>query len=131
MRDYLFRGKVLETEAARYSGQSPKWAVGNLHRDPSSGDCSISDYDTCFSFSVDPKTVGQFTGLHDSKGVKIFEGDILEYYLKDEGAGYVFYKYDRFVISDNRPSGYVEIGSCSDWEVIGNIHDNKDLLNEK
>jgi len=76
-------------------------------------------------YEVIPETVGQFIGLHDGNGKKIFEADILEYYLKDEddGVGFVFYKYDRFVISSNRPSGVVEIGSCGDWKIIGNVYD--------
>lgn len=78
-------------------------------------------------FRVDPETVGQYTGLKDKNGTKIFEGDIVEYndergiieYDEDDGMYYAkieFTLYD-FSTIDSR------------WlEVIGNIHDTPELL---
>lgn len=72
---------------------------------------------------VRPETVGQFTGLQDSNGIDIYEGDIVE----DEDHYYS-------VISwDNDDSMYVvgDVGGLSDLyhpsEIIGNIHENPEL----
>lgn len=81
-------------------------------------------------FEVDRETVGQFTGLIDKDGRKIFEGDIIENDLDrfivewdDEFAG--------FFLSDADPEyqGHVTLSEVSkDGCVIGNIHDNPELL---
>lgn len=70
----------------------------------------------------------QFTGLHDKNGKEIFEGDI----VKNKFIfGYVFYdeKRAQFMINDERcgEQDYAE-GFCG-VDVIGNIHENPELLN--
>lgn len=101
-------------------------------------------------YPVDAKTVGQFTGLTDKNGKKIFEGDILRgfaYPFRDgEGkhnyyAEVVWFENSSafgLVTHKNPKSNVVGIseGNCEYmenwetflWEIIGNIYDNKELI---
>ena len=91
-------------------------------------------------YDVDPATVGQYTGLTDKNGKKIFEGDIvLLTYKSEEGTDTerVEVRYHttwlKWVITNEKdePGYYFEdFGECdtSEIEVIGNIHDNPELL---
>lgn len=93
-----------------------------------------------FGAEVDPETVGQFTGLTDKNGKKIFEGDIVtqNWYDHDEPSDdsfgeVVFCEYDcSFSVMDIQKDGIVPLGRCHAYhweaEVIGNIHDNPELL---
>ena len=87
---------------------------------------------------VIPETVGQFTGLTDKNGTKIFEGDVVKRCFtltrgpnkesRETQVGVVWY--------DNVTCGYLIRGACNlrrQWpgdtiEVIGNIHDNPELM---
>jgi uncharacterized phage protein (TIGR01671 family) len=97
------------------------------------------------SFAVDPETVGQFTGLYDKNGKEVYEGDIFtsgEYPFTDDAnknyVGVVEYEeeslcwhYDFVKISNRVRGGAVGDRLCdveSDIEVIGNIHQNPELL---
>lgn len=88
--------------------------------------------------SIEPKTIGQFTGLADKNGKKIFEGDIVVCRKEINGnwidycveIGFVEMKHGAFGL--HRKQGYYR--PFKDWledyeyEVIGNIHDNPELL---
>ncbi|EGG56540.1 phage conserved hypothetical protein TIGR01671 [Paraprevotella xylaniphila YIT 11841] len=82
-----------------------------------------------FDESVDEDTIGQFTGLHDANGKEIYEGDIFQvkaYEPKFE----VFFKNGVFEYRQigipNRPYPLRRI--YFDSYVLGNIHDNPELL---
>ena len=134
MREVLFRGKRTDCEA---------WVEGDLlHYE--SGEMAIckgfSNYgyeatEIIGRYKVIPETVGQYTGLTDKNGVKIFEGDILHCVSKLDNAKMVVIfecgEY-RMVLAEKFKDyigncGFYAI-TCFEKEVIGNIHDNPELL---
>lgn len=140
-REILFRGKDLETG---------EWLYGSFVKTPNHA--RISDSGEAFPAKVEPETVGQYTGLTDKSGAKIFEGDILqgdEYpYCSDGDYNY----YAEVVWFDNGCCGFglcthknpksavrgISDGNCewfenfdsNNWSVIGNIYDNPELIEE-
>ena len=122
MREILFRGKRISNS---------KWVEGFMYsqhfplefRD----DFYIRCYDT--DYLVLPETVGQFTGLTDKNGMKIFEGDILT--IENEGV-YAAIKYNEsnaaFYGEDEDHEDYLGEAWGTDVVIIGNIHDNPELL---
>lgn len=120
MREILFRGKSKHgewyfgfyTEGYYLDGTPVSW-IDVVDRKKKETD----------SPTVIPETVGQFTGLTDKNGKKIFEGDIVEWDEAEWGEEHrelVEWDYSLFSMRKN------------DWqhfcEVIGNIHDNPELL---
>ena len=73
------------------------------------------------AISVVQQTIGQFTGLTDKNGNKIFEGDIL---MVDDNCYEVKYMLGQFFIGMNMPVSYKRF----DCEVVGNIFDNPELI---
>lgn len=135
MREIKFRGKRVDNGEwvdGWYVGYSE--AQGYIHRD-------YIDKDEVWS--VDAETVGQYTGLKDKNGVEIYEGDMLASGGADEWyiGGCVSYCDDKdcmlaggfFLAEDTE--GHVSDFWENDWseivvhmEVIGNIHDNPELM---
>ncbi len=85
---------------------------------------------------VDPKSIGQYTGLTDKNGTKIFEGDIVKVQDDIWGSpfcngitGKVVYEETEFFIEPKDPMEAQRLfNECAVYEVIGNIHDNPELL---
>ena len=82
--------------------------------------------------NVIPETVGQYTGLKDCKGNKIFEGDIVKY---GNNTGIINYSFGCWCIKLNKPKyrdnpaiDIVFNEYPNEVEIIGNIHDNPKLL---
>ena len=163
MREILFRGKQID---------NGEWVYGSFCMDAieqKKGPCGIDGFIRLFDFDnnkmqmyeVDRDTIGQFTGICDKNGKKIFEGDILEFpdevwesYYTDCGPEYNSWEtknrgvvgycedYGRFdfvqylcnessVNADLHENGALQFADfIRDLEVIGNIHDNPELLEE-
>ena len=123
MREILFRGKA-----------GAKWVYGDL-RHLNDGRVTIQKDGEIYPYEVIPETVGQYTGLNDKDGKMIFEGDVVKAYDEtyDNGfaevKGKVFFNCGSFDI-DVEDVGYIPLYSygTENIEVIGNIHDNPELL---
>lgn len=77
---------------------------------------------------VEPETVGQFTGLHDKNGKKIWEGDVVRFYLGRDYVGIVEWCDDEtaFLIMPY----FRNITPRLNIEVIGNIYEHPELVTE-
>ena len=129
MREYLFRGK---------HSQCDEWLIGFYYEDRRKNPKILIDdpylgLRECF---VIPETVGQFTGLHDKNGKKIFEGDIVRIccgHEEETTINEILFKFGEwraYDIGGDQDALYNQILNCEhEVEIIGNIHDNPELLN--
>ena len=127
MREILFRGKRID---------NGEWVEGyfvNLRLIHYQKHQPIITDNNAVSYDVDPSTVGQYTGLCDKNGKKIFEGDIVKTDKFSEPNKQYIIKYDlqfgAFIGQDRYNLYFVTFdGDGGEFEVIGNIHDNPELL---
>jgi len=127
-REILFRGMKIV---------SGEWVEGDLFQHGEQKFIMGNNRNT----EVIPSTVGQYTGLTDKNGVKIFEGDILIFVDPDTSE---YDKNERYLVQwDKETAGFLTEyfwckKSCGldellrlysvNYEVIGNIHDNPELI---
>lgn len=131
MREIKFRAKEIGSEG--------KWRVGDLHITATKPHIhSLSN-----KYLIKIETIGQFTGLRDSIGREIYEGDIIRSF-DSKGEPIIHY-----LLYDNEEAGFVAVlkgsakgdfgyGRCyQQWitecekEIIGNIYDDPELLKQK
>ena len=138
MREILFRGKRLD---------NGEWVYGSFlqveHEDGSFTTAIFQKKDAGGDAEVSPATVGQYTGLRDKNGKRIFEGDIVvfsrgrnlpnsaclpEVIKYNQGdCAYQRYRLGRCVVRGG--SGLlIQPDMMVECEVFGNIHDNPELL---
>ena len=146
MREILFRGK----------DRLGHWLYGGFHLWEMRQPCVIDDElkpeeikhiiiknsfadwnmpRTMQPYVVIPSTVGQYTGLTDKNGTKIFEGDILQFdyigkNLGVNGVAFVNFQNGKFGVEWGYHKEFVCLDGFANTtlEVIGNIHDNPELL---
>ena len=148
MREILFRGQSIDRR---------KWYEGDLYQTRLKSVFYINYYTEHgdrMAVEVDPETVGQYTGLTDKNGTKIFEGDIVKatyHHIRNGILSTVVFENGTFKLSvfgnvkdgefsfiyssndeDKKTSKYAIENNFifRDYllEVIGNIHDNPELL---
>ena len=134
MREILFRGKRID---------NGEWVYGHYGeytnmRSETISAMSVPNKNSIYGnlcYDVDPSTVGQYTGLTDKNGKKIFEDDIVK--VTDDngemnvcscGIGYVLFYDGVWYIDDEVNDGLYDVSKIYYIEVIGNIHDNPELL---
>ena len=120
MREILFRGKRIDNGA---------WIEGDLLQNIDAikiRELEKEKREIVKSYEVYPETVGEYTGLTDKHGRNIFEGDIIDFDEREWGSKYVeTVKFDYDYLS-------LRQSDFNEWcEIIGNIHDNPELLEEK
>ncbi len=132
MREILFHGKRLDNgewvEGSLFIPDGPLLVVDSV-------EILMGTSKVRISYEVDPTTVGQYTGLTDKSGKKIFEGDIVRddkghvgyvgFLAQDAGYVIVWKNCDTRLGHRARGGGYDRDPSL---EVIGNIYDNPELL---
>lgn len=130
IREIKFRGKDIETGEWLYG-----YLVQPIGQDPS---IYVQDVKTegvaSFFVDVEESTVGQFTGLLDKNGNEIYEGDIVVRHFTDGDETYVctyIEEYACFAFDRDVKFGeyyYFQKIDSPKLQIIGNIHDNPEIL---
>lgn len=113
-REIIYRGKCIG------NGQ---WLIGTLIK--AFGDFYIypSDAkDSYDNYQVDPATIGQYTGINDMYGNRIFEGDIIKAYGRKFAMRYLN---QVLYVTAHEDSVLNLIQTCKTSEIVGNIYDNQ------
>jgi hypothetical protein len=126
-REILFRG---------WNKKNKKWLYGYYFAYRGyhfiSPDDKVNPLDTYEDYVVDADTVGQYTGMKDAKGVKIFEGDVIE----SNGSRHVMQYNERKAMFVTALVGalYITCGINQQWinewkkVIVGNVYKDKELI---
>ena len=142
VREIEFRGKDIKTKEWHYGSLVSKYDVDAclycqyhiLEKSEYSRSCDWdSDLVNVDFYEVDENTLGQFTGERDKNGNKIYEGDILLVIPKEKSMDgknhydYVIFSNGCFCLT-NAVIFYEFTYGVDNYEVVGNIYDNPELL---
>ena len=123
-RDIVFRGKSIDNGewvegTIHFNG---KYILSNKHR---------NNYHEWVE--IIPETVGQYTGMTDKNGTKIFEGDIVRHidttcHVVEVVNSEVYFDTEMLEFGFRYSNELFHCQFNNEFEVIGNIYDNKELL---
>ncbi|EIZ3140936.1 hypothetical protein MPC45_001618 [Listeria monocytogenes] len=133
MREIEFRGKAIHPNSLEQIVGS--WAYGGIFENKiitRNLDMNSHYYGFISEIEIDLKTIGQYTGLKDKNGKKIFEGDIVNCKFFDrmvgDIAGVINFIDCVWAVSDFKNKRLYQLIDVDNIEVIGNIHENPELL---
>ena len=118
MREIKFRGKRID---------NGEWVVGCLIRASEKESVIVVDVVKGEVQWVFPETVGQYTGLKDKNEIGIYDGDVVWCRAGEHSSGVWEYE-KRFAVEYGWTQSMWEMSMCEEIEVIGNIHDNPELV---
>lgn len=136
MREILFRGKRVDND---------EWVISDCFYQ-CDGEVKLWDNPNRDGWvAINPETIGQYTGINDINGTKIFEGDVVEITCKFKGkvefencgvVKYIENKFEAEIFTDDEDFTF-PLFECKNNDeredtfiVIGNIYDDPDLLKE-
>ena len=133
MREILFRAKAINRNKGyhRTKYKNGDWVYGLITRlydeQFENLPAEMTNEYGVSGIEIDHKTIGQYTGLTDKNSKKIFEGDIVEY-QEEYGEIEYFEQEAMFAVSFDTWCTDFDHLYGKDVEIIGNIHDNPELL---
>ena len=132
MREIKFRGKSIDTREwvyGYYIKSGPDFHGGERHCIATPG--TVADYAGLKFIQVDPKTVGQFSGVPDMNGREIYEGDLIDGNLFDNRLpirGVVVYDERHCFYALKNDAGHTALFRIANMLKIGTIHENPEVL---
>lgn len=129
MREILFRGRTKAGEWIEgFYGVKGEEEYEKHFIMQNTFDANMSSYPFYFTdYEVDPETAGQYIGLKDKSGTKVFEGDIIELF---SDTFYVGFKDGEYILKspESGESLSILLLQTEKFHVEGNIYDNPELL---
>lgn len=127
MREILFKAKTISGNWVNglLANKNDKWYISNKAGNP-------------FAYEIRPETICQFTGLCDKNGKRIWENDILIAHLDESYPEDTTYETVEWGVAgwvtheaNSIDKQYLDEFDLEHFEVVGNIFDNKELLQEE